>query len=382
MKLLSVIRKSLIEQWRDKMTLVLMLSSAPFFVVLYWAFLGGGSTTYTVLVLNQDVGLVVEGQPWNAGAEISAALRGVTYADGQPMLDVRFVDDRAAAEHKLSERDADLLLVIPAGFSQGLRDRSAEVTVVGDLTNPYYAVASVLAGAGVDGYIETMTGSPRPVSFREEALGASATRTEFETYVPGLLIFAVIMLVFPVAMTVAHEVEAKTLRRLQLTRVTSFDFLAGLSAAQVLVGVAAVLLTFLTAIALGFRSQGPVGVAILVAMVTGLSVVGVGLLVACAARTVTQAFVIANFPLMLMMFFSGAVFPMPRTVLFHIGGRGISLNEALPTTHAVAALNKVLTLGVGLKDVTYELAAVLTLSLLYFAAGIWLFQHRHLHRQW
>jgi ABC-2 type transport system permease protein len=89
---------------------------------------------------------------------------------------------------------------------------------------------------------------------------------------------------------------------------------------------------------------------------------------------VAQAFVIANVPLGLLMFFSGAMFPIPRTTLFTVAGHGISPFDILPPTHAVIALNKVLTLGAGLQDVLWELAALLLLSAACFAVGVWLFK--------
>jgi ABC-2 type transport system permease protein len=119
-------------------------------------------------------------------------------------------------------------------------------------------------------------------------------------------------------------------------------------------------------------------VAILVGAVTTFSIIGTGLVVACFSRTVTQAFLLANFPLALFMFFSSAVFPVPKVPLFTLGGRAIGLYDILPPTHAVVALNKVLTLGAGLGDVAYELAALLILSAAYFSLGVWLFQRTHL----
>jgi ABC-2 type transport system permease protein len=78
------------------------------------------------------------------------------------------------------------------------------------------------------------------------------------------------------------------------------------------------------------------------------------------------------------MFFTGAIFPIPKVVLFTLGGRAIGLYDLLPPTHAVVALNKVLTLGAGLADVMYEVSALLILSLAYFALGAWLFQRKHM----
>jgi ABC-2 type transport system permease protein len=78
------------------------------------------------------------------------------------------------------------------------------------------------------------------------------------------------------------------------------------------------------------------------------------------------------------MFFSGAIYPLPRIEVMEIAGRSIGLYDIIPPTHAVVALNKVLTLGAGLGDVLYELIALLVLSAVYFAVGTWLFHHRHM----
>lgn len=387
MKLLSVFRKSLQEQIRDILTLSLTLAFAPFFVFLYWLFFPSGSTTYEVLVLNNDLSVeLADGTILAGGDELAEAMKDVTYADGSTLLEVSVVTDRTQAESRLRDRDALVLVVVPAGFSRAIQSaREGEetpatesVTFVGDLTHPYYAVAAVMANAALDQYVQAVTGQEPPIQVMEEALGASAVRSEFEIYVPGLLVFAVIMLVFVASMTLAREVESGTLRRLRITRMTSLDLLGGISATLVLIGVVAVVLTFLVAYALGFRSQGPLWVAIVISAVTSLSVVGMGLVVACFSRTVAQAFVVANFPLTLFMFFSGAIFPVPTVPIFTLGGHTVGLYDILPPTHAVVALNKVLTLGAGAADVVYELTALLLLSAAYFAAGVWLFKRTHL----
>jgi len=186
------------------------------------------------------------------------------------------------------------------------------------------------------------------------------------------------MLIFLAAMVVAREVESGTLRRLQITRMTSFDFLGGVTLAMLSLAVLSLLITILTAVWLGFRSQGPLWAAVVVGTVASLSIIGAGLVVACFSRSVSQAFVIANFPLGLFMFFSGAIFPLPKVVLFQLAGHEVGLFDFLPPAHAVVALNKVLTLGAGLPEVAYELTALILLSILYFGVGVWLFQRLHM----
>lgn len=389
MRLWHVFIKSLKEQVRDPIMLALTLIFAPLFVLLYWLWIPSGSTTYTVLVMNQDKGVQrADGSTWLAGVEAAQAIEDVTYADGQPMLIVKAVDEQAEAEASLRDRKGVVLITFAEDFTQSIRavrdgDASASVPILfgGDLTNPYYPVAAVLATSAVDAYIQQATGRQPLAHYVEVPLGGSAARTEFEIYVPGLLVMGAILLIFQAAMTITREVEAGTLRRLKITRMNAFDLLGGMSAALALVGIAATLLTFFTAQALGFRSQGPLWVAVLIGMVTTFSTIGIGLLMACFARNVAQAFVIANFPLVLLMFFSGAIFPIPRMTLFTIGGRGFAPTDLLPPAHAVVALNKVFTLGAGLGDVLYELVALGALSILYFGMGVWLFQRTHLRTE-
>jgi len=383
-----VFRKTLLEFTRERWMLGLTLVFAPFFVLLYWLILSGGSTTYTILAINLDKGVQrSDGIIYNAGAEVIAALTGVTYADGRPILKPVPVANRAEAEPILRERGAAAFILIPEDFSEtvealrsGNRSVTTRIVFGGDLSNPYYMVGVNLALTAIERYVQDATGQRPLIQYAEEPIGASAARTEFEAYVPGTLIFAVIMLIFLASMTVAREIETGTLRRLQLTPMNALDLLGGITAALVLVGTAAFVLALAVALAVGFRSEGPLLVTILVGAVTCLSVIGLGMVVASFTRTVSQAFVVANFPMALMMFFSGVIYPLPKVTLFTVAGRAIGLYDILPPTHAVAALNKILVLGEGLGKVGYELTALILLSGLYLLAGVWLFQRVHLRR--
>ncbi|MBN1311728.1 MAG: ABC transporter permease [Anaerolineae bacterium] len=389
MRLWHIFVKSMREQARDIGVLFLTLIFAPLFVLLYWLWIPSGSTAYTVLVLDQDDGVqMADGSSWSAAAEAIQAIEGVTYADGKPLLVTRAVDGQDEGKAALKDRKGVVLITFSEDFSRSVQavregDQSTSVPIIfgGDLTNPYYPIAAILATGAVDGYIQQATGRQPLAQYIEQPLGASAARTEFEVYVPGLLVMGAILLIFQATMAITREVEAGTLRRLQITRMNAFELLGGMSATLALVGAAATILTFLTAQALGFRSQGPLWVAVLIGVVTTFSTIGIGLLMACFAKNVAQAFVIANFPLALLMFFSGAIFPIPRLTLFTVAGRGIALNDLLPPAHAVVALNKIFTLGAGLGEVLYELAALLLLSILYFAIGVWLFQRMHLRAE-
>jgi len=384
---LSVLRKCLREARRERWLVALTLAFAPFFVGLYALAFSGGTASYVVAVVSSDVPMrAADGTTLDAGRELLDALGALRDASGRPLIRAVVFADDATARKRVANREAAALLVLPDGFSRAVAaaragdapTADAAVTFVGDLTNPSYVVAAVMAGGALDDYLQRATGRPRPVAIREEPMGGSGGRTEFETYVPGILVFAVVLLVFLAAMSVAREIESGTLRRLLLSRMRAVDFVAGTSAYIVLVGIASVVATFLVASALGFRSQGPLWLAIVVSSVTALSVIGVGMMVAAFSRSVTQAFVIANFPLGLLMFFSGAMFPVPQLELARLGGRSLGPCDLLPPTHAVNALNKVLTLGAGAGEVAFELTALAVLSFAYFAAGVALLRRMHM----
>ncbi|CAG0984235.1 putative multidrug ABC transporter permease YbhR [Anaerolineales bacterium] len=383
-RLWSVFRKSVREQKRDLWVVGLSLAFAPLFVFIYWMMTGGasGSTSFGVLVINRDIpALQVDGSTLSAGQQVVDGLREKKYENGGSLLRVTEVSDQADAETRLRNREAAALVIIPEDFSERLSafragDLSAntDLTFIGDLTNPTYTVAAVMAMTVADNYTQEITSAARPVNLVEIPLGNSAARTEFENYVPGLLVLAVVLMIFQAAMTPARDIETGAMKRLRLTRLTSFEYLGGTVLWLALVSVGSVLLTFLTAVAFGFRSQGPLWLAFVIAAITSLSIIGIGLLVACFSKTVSQAFVIANFPLGFLMFLTGAAFPLPRMNLFTIEGRSIALADFLPPSHAVVALNKIFTLGAGFGDVLYELTALVILTGLYFGVGVWLFQ--------
>jgi ABC-2 type transport system permease protein len=390
MRLLSIFVKSMKEHLRDPLVLSLSLAFAPFFVILYGMFFPSTSTTFSLLVENRDRALQIDDGTWlSCGDDIVQSLRELTYANnGDPILEVEITSDRETAEGRISDRRAHALLVLPEDLSSSVwQARSdegwvpAEVTFIGDLTSQPYVITAVMANAVVDEYIQQVTGQLRPIQIVEIPLGASAERSEFEIYVPGLFIFAVVMLIFQASMVIAREVESGTLRRLQVSHMTAFDYLGGSTLALVVIAIVQVLLTFFTAEAMGFRSHGSLWLAILIGFLTSLSIIGTGLIVACVSKNVSQAFIIANFPMTLFMFFSGAIYPVNSVPLFTLGERTISLFDALPPTHAVVAMNKVFTLGAGLEGILFELGALALLSLLYFGLGVWLFSRTQLKPQ-
>jgi ABC-2 type transport system permease protein len=399
---LAVLRTLARQERRDLLTVALSLMFAPLFVVLYAALYGAG-TTYQVAVVDADRPVSASGGGGSvaAGHDLVEALRQGDRGGGQGAasagsasgsgsaagsagmpavrLDVRTVSDRDAGLTLLRHKDADVLVEIPADLSARVARRDpAALTLDGNPTDQKYLVTAVLVGQVAQAYVSAETGRAAPVTLTEHALRGTDALSDFDLSVAGLLIFSVVILVFLASMTVARDVESGVMRRLRLTGMRPTDYLAGTSGMLTVVALAGVLFTFATALACGFRSNGPVWAAALVTALTALSVIGVGLVVGALSRTVARAFVIANFPLGLMMFTSGSVFPFPQPTLVTLAGHGLGPFDLIPATAAVSALNKILTLGQGITQVSFELVQLVVLSLLYFALGAVVLHRRHL----
>jgi ABC-type multidrug transport system permease subunit len=378
LKALAIFITALRQKLRDRLGLALTLLTAPAFVVLYWAFFTNAAVHYDVAVLDADVERAGV-SPWpdrSPGRALLAALADVEGSDGTPLFAIRVVASRAALDRALRSGAADVGLLIPAGFSRALfsaADRPAEVTLVGDGTGQAFRVASVLVGQVAEAFGHEVRGSKPAVQATARPVGLSGSRTPFELYVPGLMVFTVIMLIFSASMSVVREVEAGTLARLRLAPVSTLSILTGMSAAQFVLGALAVVLTLLSASLLGFRSQGSIALALLIAGVASLASVGVGMVVASISRTMTRAFLLSSVAMFLLVLFSGVIFPRPSVALFSIGETTIDLFDLLPTTHMGVALGKVLNLGAGVREVGYELLWLTLISLLSFAVGGWFF---------
>jgi len=148
---------------------------------------------------------------------------------------------------------------------------------------------------------------------------------------------------------------------------------------QVIIGIVSLLLTIGTAVLFDYRIiPGSFWFILGIAFLTSLSMISFSLIVAGMCRSIKDVAVIGTFPLMLLMFFSGAFFPLGGGRLFTISSFTLHLNDLLSPTWAVDALNKVLVKGLPISATIPEMLAILFLSLAYFLVGIWIFQRRHM----
>ena len=385
MKLLSVIKKSLKEQIRHFWILLLTITMAPFFVGVYYLINETAKPHYTALIVNRDRGVLVRAEKKEYGLLLLAGVKKfIANSPGIP-LTLEFVDDKATALEKLKNKKADAVIVIPEGFSQQVRnwlegreDKNIEIEFIGDLTSINYMVSAIWANGIIDEYVFAAVQKTRPLKIIETGLGASGKIEDFDYYVPGLLILSIIMLMFSASIAVVAEVENKTMIRLKLSTVNALEFLSGVGIIQVAIGIISVLLTLAVAMMLGFHFAGSFILLIVLAVLTSISIIAFSLIVAAITKSANEILIVGNFPLLLFMFFTGAAFPIKAKTLFTLFGYPVTWQSFMSPTHAIDALKKVAIMNMGLRDILPEIIAMIIVTVIYFAVGVWAFQRRHM----
>jgi len=383
MKWYAVFIKGIREQIREYWILVLTVLMAPLFIAIYYLMAETEDPEYDVILVNLDRGGEIDGAVLNLGDSI------VTYAkilSGlEDMLTITSMDSREAAIEKLRNRKADVCVVLPHDLSASVAAsadsllRPSRIELVGDVTQMEYIVGAIWSEELITRYILEVAKIQMPVSWNETTLGFSGARSYFELYLPGLLILSIIMIIFSASAAMVRESEARTLERLRISRLSTLELLGGISLVQILVALLSLLLAILTAVALGYTLiPGTLGFILLISILTALSMISFSLLVAAMCRSVKEVAIIGTFPLFLLMFFTGAAFPVSGGKLFTIGSYHVMLNDLLSPKFAVEALNKVLIRGLEVQDTLPEIFALVLLTGLYFITGTWAFRRRHM----
>jgi len=377
----SIFIKSIKEQIRNFWILILTVSMAPFFVFVYFLINEASQPHYQALIVNLDQGFEKQGGLINVGSSVLPGFQSYRTSVENIPMSIHSIDSREIAVKRIETRKADVLLVIPANFSQSILAESPsppEIEIVGNITSTGYLISAVWLGELLNEFMAQQTGQERLFAVKETALGLSGQVDEFELWMPGMLILSIIMLMFSATIAIIVEVDQGTILRLKLSGMEGWQFLVGVGSSQVLVGLIAIFLTLGAATSLGFELRGSLLAFLLITVLTSISMVAFSLILAALTRSVTDVLVVGNFPLFLFMFFSGAAFPISPNAWFYLGDYGVSWQSLMSPAPAIYALQKISIMGMGLGDIQGELLALSLMTAIYFALGLWSFQRRHL----
>lgn len=385
MKWYYVFIKSLKEQVRDYWILLIVVLLAPFFIFVYYLMLESENPHYDIMIINKDNGVSMPAYNMNLGDSLIAYLKQEALSYEDMILRFYVEDQREDAISKLRDEKVDVLLIVPDNFTASLvnypqgPDESATFELVGNVTDMHYIIGAVWTEELFNQFLINSTGYEMPVRWVETQLGHSGERTTFELYVPGMLILAIIMMMFSASAAIVREPEIQTIKRLKLSNLSALEFLTGVSILQIIIAAFSVTLALITAMGLGYKIiPGTFWYLVLISFLTSLSIIAFSLIFAAICRSVKDVAIIGTFPMLLFMFFSGAAFPVGGGTLFSVGDFEFKINGILSATHSVNALNKVLVMGQTPVKTLPDISTLVILTILYFIIGVWAFNRRHM----
>lgn len=379
MKLTASVIKSLKENIRDWKVLALVMLFSPFFLILMYLLYGQSPTTYHIGIVNLDKGAV--------SAEL---IENIEHTKAQDDIRLFYLINTKTIDNlkvQVKDKKVDIGVVIPRDYSKVYSDTKENETMnpvvvdlYGCMSNTRYTVAAVMISDIINKQGLAAANVSIPISISETFLEKKLPLNDFDSYVPGLMSLSVLMVLFTATASIVKENDKKTLIRLKLSNLGAFNYLLSVCIVQTMIAVIAIVISYWTALALGYRPEGSFISVLFVGMISSLSIVSISLVIASFLNTVFDVLTIGCFPFFILMFFSGGMLPLPKVNLITIGKHSFGITDILPLTHTVNAFNHILNYGAGLNEVVFDIFMILVLTVLYFSFGLILYKKRKLSK--
>lgn len=377
MRFVGYIIKTLIESLRDWKILMFSIGFAPCFIFIVFMMYGTGNQSYQLALINQDGGV--------HGQQVIESLRKETYDDGKGKYAIHTDISVDEALKKLKTRSLDAVGVFQPDFSDQLQKAvegspyaGTKFKLYGDPQNQRYAITSIYLLTDLDDYVKEQTHYSQPVLLDEELIGKGSALSDFDIYVPGIIVFALLNVIFTAGTALIQEVEKGTMSRLILSRLKVWEFIGAIGVMQAVLSVLSMMIALGVAVLFGFTMKGSFTTMLILGLLSSIGVMGIALLTVSMLKSVYDLMTVGIIPYFIVMFFGGIFFPLPPIPLATIGNQVFKLNDLLPLSLSVSAFNRVLNFGAGLGDLTYELTGILLISCIYLVLGLSLFYRRHM----
>ncbi len=362
----AVLYKEFIQMRRDRITFGMMIGLPIIQLFLFGFAINADPRNLPTLVEMGDNGplsrAVIAGMQNSSYFAFKGAVSGV-----------------GEGEEALRRGTANFVVVIPADFERDVvRGNKPEILVAADASDPSATGGAVAALSGIVNVAiaETLTGplaqqagsAPFSMVVHREYNPEGKTSTNI---VPGLLAIILSMtMVMITAVAIVKETERGTMEMLIATPVKPLEVMLGKILPYVFVGYVQTAV-FLAAASLvfGVPFEGSVWAFFLGFNLFIVVNLALGFLISTAAKSQMQAMQLSFFTILPSILLSGFMFPfagMPGWAQF--------IGQAVPATHFLRVVRKVMLKGGEVADVTGELWALL--AILVVIAAIAMLRYR------
>lgn len=382
MKSLAVARNVLRRIVHDIRTLTLIVILPLFFVLLYGNSFSGSYRDLTIVIVNEDNGLVSvqTAEVGRITLDLGLAQSFIDALDPQ-MFDIVESDDPADVD-KVGKSSVWAALVFPRSFSNAVVNEALRAS--GERKVDLEESTVTLLPSGPVGGPKTVLvlddGNPLIANAIRGAFDAAFTRVlqsqqssltveavlevralhegkikMLDFTAPGIIGFAMTLItVMLTAMSVVRERTSGTLTRILIAPISAWEVTIGYTFAFSVIGVLQAAELFVASILLfGIRFVGSPGLVALIIVLFTIGLQGIATLISTLSKNEAQAMQFVLFLLIPSLMISGVFWPletMPATIR--------PLSYVSPLTYANAGLRKVMLAGGGFGEIGFELVVL------------------------
>ena len=350
-RFLAVLIKEFIQMKRDRITFGMMIGIPIAQLLLFGYAINSDPRHLPTLVEMNDTGPIVR--------SVLSGMETSTYFDFKGT-----VSGVAAGDRALRDGTANFVIVIPPDFERDIvRGRHPDILLSADASDPTAVGGAVGAMSGIintaiaqvlTGPLHAAAGAPPPFSvtvhrqFNPEAKSST-------NIVPGLLAIILSMtMTLITAVAIVRETERGTMETLIATPVRPAEVMLGKILPYVLVGYVQITVFLIFArILFDVPFDGSV-----LAFVLGFNLfiivnLALGFLISTMVRNQMQAMQLSFFTILPSILLSGFMFPFAA-----MPGWAQALGTAIPATHFLRIVRKVMLKGADLADISADMTSL------------------------
>ncbi|MBU1305823.1 MAG: ABC transporter permease [Alphaproteobacteria bacterium] len=354
----AVLRKEFIQMRRDRVTFAMMIG-LPIVQLMLFGFAINSDPRHlpTLVEINDD------------GPLVRAVLAGMATSDYFDFIGT--VHGPAAGDDALRRGTASFVVVIPADFERDvMRGRHPDLLIAADAADPAAVggaaaalggIVSVASAQTLTGPLASLAGSPAPFGIIVHRQYNPEGRTS-TNIVPGLLAIILSMtMVMITAVAIVKERERGTMEMLISTPVKPLEVMLGKILPYVLVGYVQTTVFLLAAfVVFGVPFEGSFLAFFIGFNLFILGNLALGFLISTLARSQMQAMQLSFFTILPSILLSGFMFPFAG-----MPGWAQTLGSAVPATHFIRLVRKVMLKGADSADVAGQFGALAAIMVVF-----------------
>jgi ABC-2 type transport system permease protein len=337
--------RNLKETYRDLLALGFLLAFPLLFMVVFGSALSGNSTpSYNIAVIDNDQSPV-------SASFISDALSNI------PTFDISLPANSDDALKSLKLGDLRAYMVIPKGFGDAVTKNwvatGAEIKPEIKLNITYdesdLAISSEIVST-VNVVVRSFAKIEIPVSVNADPINISHKPKQIDFLAPGIIVFGLLIMIPTAARIMVRDKEKGYLARLLTTPTRPWEFTLGYTLCMTLVAIAQIVFFIIFAQLYGVHITGSIGLAFLVFLLTAISSIGIGMMVASLSKSENQAEPLTWLFTMPLAVLSGVWFSisyMPKYIQ--------TIANIFPYAHAVSSAREILIRGANIAAVQNDL---------------------------